>query len=260
MVLNLTIDAQNVPVSTTTVQIGVTSTGDGTFLTEEINLEILPPAEGKETKEKEGLSTTLLAVILIIAIVIILAVVFIFITTSRKRKAALEEQEELARTPQVYDAELVGGPMSISEVSGGPGMGPGIPGGPAGLGAHPSGRKRLPPPSARVVRRKKVPRHKPDFGEGPKELQTQAYESKPDVGGEPFELDFKRPEDIHKQKAEPEVKKVAEKPSGPSWLDDEPALAVQKPPEMKPWIPESRKEEKKRGEKKKGPRVKLPGE
>jgi hypothetical protein len=247
--LTLTIDATTAPVSTPGITITATSGGDGTKQTDTLALTVEKPDEDTDGTEV-GLfgNTTMLLIIVIVITAILLIITFILMLRKKKEDEDLDIEDVLPEEaeygqPQMIDAELVSGPMSIGEIGrpGGPGTGrPGlstkttISGGPR--------TRRLPPPKiGTVVKKKKRIRPRPFPGEDYMPPGPAGSERDGAV------LSVKLP-DLGEPQVEPARDRVAASP------DDDlsfkrPDEAVEKPEEVIEDKP-----------KKRGPKVRLPGE
>ncbi|UCH88381.1 MAG: VCBS repeat-containing protein [Thermoplasmata archaeon] len=308
-IIDITIDATNAPVTQTEIDIDAVSLGDGSSQSLTIDLTIEKSKGDGESSETERFginNTALLAIIIVIIIVIILAVLFVL---KRRKKEEDEDKdiepvEEVApgefakRAPEVYDAELVSGPMTISDVVKGQTFDAGAPLPPpdmpvSGIPEEPRSLPAPEPEDKRVRKKKKVkkigevPTEEDQFMVAPGEVQKEEPLDVPEGKAGPevmlptFDKDeeeeLKIPrEEEEEAEAAPDIDLTFKHPGKvkkartrtPSIFEEE-EFAAAPPPEEEPLeVPEEELEDtfeapRKRKEKKgkvRGPKVKLPGE
>jgi hypothetical protein len=250
--IDLKIDTTDTPVGDIDVKIKATSLGDDSTQTESMDLIIEKPKEAEKSAEGEfmaGNATMIFALIAIVIVIILLTLFFIL----KKRKTVETLEPEPAPggigygSPKMYDAELIGGPMSIGDVTKDGGIGTGARPMAPGLGRPGTAEiKRLPPPRTRVIRRQKIPKRPPaDYTDFMPPTQVKTEPSVETSGS----------------KRAPDVLLPTFKTADKSKFEDDGGLQFKRPGDVKE--PDSESVEKTTEEKKvrRGPpRIKLPGE
>jgi hypothetical protein len=293
--LNILIDAVNAPVTVAEVRIDATSKGDGSTETETLALTIEESEEERQASENElfGQDPMVIGLLVVVAIVIVI-LVLLMVMKSRKKAEDKEDEDDLRpvseetgefgrKAPQMYEAELIGGPMSIGDVVHGgaaAGAGSALPGAaapaPGGAPAPVSEEVKKLPPKTKVIRKQKKARTKsPDLTEPyPQEPFTgeipPAESQAPDVylpdldtgesAGDPAVSDVDLPDLAGAQDESTAVDSDFDfsfKRPGEAGKDaGEPQAPVEEPPTDEPMEVEVEKKK----EKKRGPKIRLPGE